>query len=72
MKTQSPTKAIRKYCIECSGGSIQEVRNCIIKNCELYQFRMGRNPNRKGIGKIDNISNSPTKSNENHDISKTQ
>lgn len=38
-------KAIRAYCIGCSGGSEKEVSLCTIKNCELYQFRMGKDPN---------------------------
>lgn len=50
MKDLSPVKAIRAYCIECSGNSCKEVRECIIKNCPLYPFRLGKNPNRKGIG----------------------
>lgn len=45
----SPVKAIKKYCLDCSGGSKKEVRECIILDCPLYPFRMGKNPNRKGI-----------------------
>lgn len=40
-------KAIRAYCLECSGGSPKEVRECSVKRCELYPFRMGSNPWRK-------------------------
>ncbi len=46
----TPLKAIRKNCLECSSGSANEVNNCIITDCPLYQFRLGKNPNRKGIG----------------------
>ena len=43
----SPLKAIRAYCIECSGGVMPEVKLCTITRCELYDFRMGKNPHRK-------------------------
>lgn len=43
-------KAIRRYCLECSNQSPSEVRECPIPDCPLYQFRFGKNPNRKGIG----------------------
>lgn len=38
-------KTIRTFCIECSGGSLMEVRLCPIKRCPLYPFRMGKDPN---------------------------
>ncbi|HRQ55040.1 MAG TPA: hypothetical protein PL018_12335 [Ignavibacteriaceae bacterium] len=47
----TPLKAIRKNCLECSSGSASEVNNCIITDCPLYQFRLGKNPNRAGIGR---------------------
>lgn len=50
-KTMTPIKSIRKCCLECSGGSAKEVRECKITDCPLYSFRLGKNPNRKGIGK---------------------
>jgi hypothetical protein len=40
MKT--PIKAIRAYCIECSGDSLKEVRECPIVDCPLHPYRMGR------------------------------
>ncbi|HBF36030.1 MAG TPA: hypothetical protein DDW50_01775 [Firmicutes bacterium] len=48
-------KAIRSKCLDCSGGQIDEVRECTIQNCTLYPYRMGRNPfsNRKGPGNIE-------------------
>ncbi|MAT59750.1 MAG: hypothetical protein CMF23_17390 [Ignavibacteriae bacterium] len=45
----TPVKAIKKHCLECSGNSKKEVRECLINNCPLYPYRMGKNPNRKGI-----------------------
>ena len=46
----TPLKSIRKHCLDCSGYEPSEVKNCIIKDCPLYAFRMGNNPQRKGIG----------------------
>lgn len=43
MKT-SPVKAIREFCLECSGGSSSEVKHCTAPNCPLYAFRFGKNP----------------------------
>ena len=45
-----PLKAIRTKCLECA-GSRAAVRKCENKDCALYALRMGRNPNRKGIGR---------------------
>lgn len=53
----TPLKAIRLKCIDCSGYSKVEVRNCVIPECPLYQFRFGKNPNRKGKGNKSPISN---------------
>jgi hypothetical protein len=37
-------KAIRTKCLDCSGGMASEVRDCLVRNCALYPFRMGTNP----------------------------
>ncbi len=42
-----PMKAIRAFCLECCGGSSNEVKLCVSKNCALYPFRFGKNPNIK-------------------------
>lgn len=44
---QTAIKAIRAKCLDCSGGSANEVRLCELKHCPLYKFRFGRNPNIK-------------------------
>ena len=49
-KKLTPMKAIRQNCIDCSGGSKKEVRECMIVDCPLYMYRLGKNPRRKGIG----------------------
>ena len=48
-KTESPLKSIRAKCLDCAGRP-KEVRLCTDTDCALYPFRLGRNPNRKGIG----------------------
>jgi hypothetical protein len=47
---RSPLRSIREKCIDCCGGNKAEVARCEIQSCALWPFRMGRNPNRAGIG----------------------
>lgn len=35
----SMKEAVRLKCIDCSGGSVSEVRKCQVKDCPLYNFR---------------------------------
>lgn len=44
MEVLTPIKAIRAYCIECSGGQKKEVKECPITKCTLYPYRMGKRP----------------------------
>ena len=44
MKVLTPIKAIRAYCIECSGGMTKEVKLCTAEKCPLYPYRMGKRP----------------------------
>lgn len=55
------SKAIRLKCLDCSGDQITEVRNCHIKSCALWRYRMGREqrdelyvrkPSTSGFGRI--------------------
>lgn len=46
----SPLKAIRAKCLDCMCDQPGEVRLCPCENCALHPYRMGHNPNRKGIG----------------------
>ncbi len=41
---ESPIKAIRAKCVDCSAGDMSEVRKCVAFNCPLWPFRMGVNP----------------------------
>ena len=38
---RSPLKAIRRHCLECSGGSQAERRLCPCRGCNLHPFRHG-------------------------------
>ena len=44
MKLLTPIKAIRAYCIECSGGITKEVKLCPAEKCPLDPYRMGKRP----------------------------
>ena len=46
----TPIKAIRAKCLDCTCDQPQEVRLCPVTGCSLYPYRMGHNPNRKGVG----------------------
>jgi hypothetical protein len=41
---ESPIKAIRAKCLDCSSGDRSEVRKCVASGCALWPFRMGVNP----------------------------
>jgi hypothetical protein len=40
----TPLKAIRAWCLECSGQNAAEVRRCPKTDCPLYSYRMGKRP----------------------------
>ena len=42
----TPIKAIKAKCLDCCCGQREEVRECPAKTCPLWQFRLGKNPNR--------------------------
>ena len=49
-ENKTPLQAIRAKCLDCMCGQLAEVRLCPCEDCALYPYRMGHNPNRKGIG----------------------
>lgn len=51
MTKRTPLKAIRAKCLDCTNYQNNEIRDCTVTGCPLYDFRMGHNPNRKGIGR---------------------
>lgn len=40
---QNPSRAIRKFCVECV-GSVHEVRTCCAYSCPLWDHRFGVRP----------------------------
>ena len=40
----SYAKAIRKKCMDCSGGSTTEVAQCQVLDCPLFAYRFGCSP----------------------------
>ena len=44
MEVLTPIKAIRAKCLDCSCGMAKEVRQCPIKDCPLWPYRMGKRP----------------------------
>ena len=42
MKRHTPLKAIRQKCLDCSGFSVKEVRECPAIDCSFYPLRMGK------------------------------
>lgn len=44
---ESPIRAIRAKCVDCSGGVATEARKCVFTGCALWPYRMGANPFRK-------------------------
>ena len=42
----TPLKAIRKKCLDCSYWSPKEVRTCTIIKCPIYPYRFGRRPSK--------------------------
>ena len=52
----TPLKAIRAKCLECSNNQPKEVRLCEMVNCPNYMYRFGKNPSRKGIGRLKGFS----------------
>lgn len=40
----SPLKAIKRHCYECSGYNRNEANNCELVECPLWPFRFGKRP----------------------------
>ena len=45
----TPIKAIRKGCLDCTCGQVLEIRECPVIECPLYPYRMGRRPDKTTI-----------------------
>ncbi len=42
----NPMRAIREKCLDCTCQQPVEVKECTVRACALYPFRMGVNPYR--------------------------
>ena len=45
-----PIKVMRKFCLECMGGSKVAIKECSTIDCLIHHFRFGKNPARIGTG----------------------
>ena len=45
MERISRSKAIRLKCIDCCCGNMAEVRKCVLTECPLWRYRMGKEEN---------------------------
>jgi hypothetical protein len=43
-------QAIKERCYDCSGFEWKMVRECDFSDCALHPYRLGKNPQRQGIG----------------------
>ncbi len=48
----TPLKAIRKKCLDCTCDHPKEIRLCTIIDCALYPYRMGKRPNNETLGTL--------------------
>jgi hypothetical protein len=56
MAKLTPIKAIRAKCLDCTCGQFLEVRECRVKTCPLYEYRMGHRPKKEeSEGKADGL-----------------
>ena len=46
IEISTPIKAIRAKCMDCCYDQRDEVKLCPAKDCPLWPFRLGKNPNR--------------------------
>lgn len=50
-KKRVPVKVMRKFCLDCMGGSKEAVKECSTNDCLIHSFRFGKNPAFAGKGK---------------------
>lgn len=43
----TPMQAIRRKCLECCNGQKREIKECTVKTCPLYEFRISERHHRK-------------------------
>ena len=47
---RTPVRVFRAFCIDCMGGQPRLVKDCPATTCEVFPYRMGKNPAKKGQG----------------------
>ena len=52
----TPVKAIRKKCLDCTCNQPKEIRECTVINCALYPYRMARRPDESTIESLKSFS----------------
>lgn len=45
----TPLRAIRKKCKDCTCGNLDEIEKCCIIDCPLWLYRRGKEPLKKEI-----------------------
>ncbi len=40
----TPIKSIRAKCLDCSNNQYSEIKDCPIRDCALYPYRLGKRP----------------------------
>ncbi len=64
-------KSIRGKCLDCCCGSRVEVSICHLKDCDLWAFRLGRDPDPSRQGIVGNLpSGRSTQSKKQHSVCK--
>ena len=48
-------RVFRQFCLQCMGKSREMVSECELFDCACWEYRMGTNPARKGLGNIGNL-----------------
>lgn len=43
----TPIKSIRAKCKDCTNNQFLEIKECALKDCPLWPYRMGKRPKRK-------------------------
>lgn len=58
-RTGSKLSAIRLFCLECLGGSSQDVKGCTDTVCPLWSYRLGKGfqPSELPLPEIKHVSN---------------
>ena len=46
-------KVIHEKCMDCTFGQIKEVRLCPAEHCPLWQFRMGKDPDKRPLSEAE-------------------